>query len=396
MNRHILACTALSSAVLLALTACSTTGTPGPTSAPAPPEPTPSSSSPAPTPTPSPLEDLTPAQRAGQLVMVGLDANAPTDASRVAVHDDHVGNIFLAGRSSRGVEATAKVVADFTALVSADTTGDVPLLVATDQEGGSVQVLSGPGFSTIPSAVEQSTWEPSELTDSATAWASELAAAGINYNLAPVVDVVPADNAAANAPIGAFDRQYGATAESAAQGAGAFANGMEASGVGVSLKHFPGLGLVTGNTDTTANVTDTVTDASSDSVEAYRTLLADDPASVMVSTAVYELLDPDNPAAFSSAVVTDLLRDDLGWDGMVITDDLSAAAQVQNVDIGERAVRAIAAGCDLVLASASPADASVMVQAIADRAESDAEFAERVDESATRVLAAKEQIGISE
>ncbi|WP_043109786.1 glycoside hydrolase family 3 N-terminal domain-containing protein [Paraoerskovia marina] len=387
------------STAVLALTACSGGASEQEPSStdPSTPSGTATSATPDPTGTPeqtteNPLEGMTAEQRAGQLVMVGLEADDPAEASLAAVRDDHVGNIFLAGRSTEGVEATADVVDRFTALVDDETTAGVPLLVASDQEGGSVQVLRGDGFSDIPSAVDQATWGTETLVDRATTWGQELAAAGVNFNLAPVVDVVPEATAASNAPIGAFDRQYGATAEDAARGAGAFATGMEAAGVGVSLKHFPGLGLVTQNTDTTAGVTDTETDADSASVAAFRALIEEGPASVMVATAVYERLDPDNPAAFSSAVVTDLLRADLGYDGMVITDDLSAAAQVQSVDPAERAIRAIEAGCDVVLASAVPEDASIMVSAIADRAAEDPDFAERVDESAARVLAAKEQI----
>lgn len=378
--------------VILAATACSTSA---PTSTPSP-QPTTESTTSAPaetsTPTADPLAGLTLEQRAGQLVMVGLDASGADDDTVAAVREAHVGNIFLAGRSTAGVEATAAVVADMTALVGPDTTGDVPLLVATDQEGGAVQVLRGDGFSDIPSAVEQGSWAPETLADRATTWGAELSAAGIDFNLAPVVDVVPDSTAASNAPIGAFDRQYGATAESAAQGAAAFAEGMEASGVEVAVKHFPGLGLVTENTDTTAGVVDTATTADSPSVEAFRTVLAQDPASVMMATAVYEHLDPDNPAAFSSAVVTDLLRNDLGFDGMVITDDLSAAAQVQDVSPADRAVRAIEAGCDVVLASAVPQDATTMVEAIVERAQADPAFAARVNESAARVLAVKDQV----
>ncbi|GII99216.1 beta-N-acetylhexosaminidase [Sediminihabitans luteus] len=323
--------------------------------------------------------------------MVGVDANAPQDAAYAAVRDQHVGGIFVAGRSSAGVDAVADLVSSFTDLVDPTGPGG-PLLVATDQEGGAVQVLKGPGFSTIPSAVTQSGWPVETIQARATGWGAELAAAGITLNLAPVMDVVPAGTAGSNPPVGVFGRQYGDDAHRVAINANAFSAGMEASGVDVAIKHFPGLGLVDANTDTTAHVVDDQTDASSPSVEAFRAGIDDGAAVVMMATAVYTRLDPDNPAAFSHDVVTGLLRDELGFDRVCMTDDVSAAVQVADVDPGQRAVRTIAAGCDLVLASAKPEMAATMVDAIVARAEEDPEFAAQVDASVERVLAMKQRL----
>ncbi|BDZ42763.1 hypothetical protein GCM10025865_20620 [Paraoerskovia sediminicola] len=167
---------------------------------------------------------------------------------------------------------------------------------------------------------------------------------------------------------------------------------MEASGVDVTIKHFPGLGLVDKNTDTSSGVSDDSTDAGSPSVEAFRSGIDAGAAVVMMATADYELLDPGVPAAFSEPVVTGLLRDDLGFDGVIMTDDLSAAAQVQDVDPGDRAVRAVDAGCDLVLASASPEIIGPMADALLARAADDADFAAKIDAAAARVVAAKSRL----
>jgi len=109
----------------------------------------------------------------------------------------------------------------------------------------------------------------------------------------------------------------------------------------------------------------------------------------MVSSATYALIDASAPAVFSSKIVTDMLRTEMGFSGVVITDDVSAAVQVQGVAAGDRAVQAIRAGCDIVLASAEPAVAADMVKALIAAAQSDPAFAARVDESAARVLALK-------
>lgn len=358
-------------------------------------EPAPSPTPTAPTPTtpaPDPLAGWTLEQKVGQLLMVGVDVRSPQQESYDAVTTRHVGNVFLAGRSQAGTTATADLVAGFTALVSEETTRGTPLFVATDQEGGLVQVLRGPGFSQIPTALDQSRLEPAALQQQAATWGSELAAAGINLNLAPVMDLVPEQSAAQNPPIGYYDRAYGFTPESVTSHANAFSAGMEASGVDVTIKHFPGLGRVTANTDTDAGVTDDVTTRDDPSVEVFASGIDAGAAFVMTSTAVYTQIDPDRPAAFSPVVVDGMLRGDLGYEGVVITDDVSAAAQVQAWSPAERAVLTIEAGGDVVLASADPSVVAEMAEALVERAASDDAFAEKVDAAVERVLAAKERL----
>ncbi|GAD34291.1 putative beta-glucosidase [Microbacterium sp. TS-1] len=323
----------------------------------------------------------------GQVLMVGTPVDTVSPDAAAAIRDRGVGGLFLHGRSSSGVEATAALVAQFRDLAPE---GSPKLWVATDQEGGEVQVLSGPGFDEMPYAIRQADLGPDALRAAATTWGAQLAAAGIDVNLAPVADIVTsADTRSNNPPIGALGRQYGYDEQTVAAGAGAFADGMRASGVLPTFKHFPGLGRVDANTDYTAEVLDTVVSAESPDVDVYRALTASGPSLVMVGTARYQNIDPDHPAAFSSAVL-DLLRDRVGFDGVVITDDLSAAAAAEIVAPGDRAVEALSAGVDIVLASADPTVLPAMYDAVLSRAESDAAFAERVDESCGRVLAAKD------
>ena len=241
----------------------------------------------------------------------------------------------------------------------------------------------------MPSALEQGAMSPSDLQAAATTWGAELAAAGVNLNLAPVVDVPTEAGAAQNAPIGRYDRQYGYTLDSVGPHADAFANGMAASGVETAVKHFPGLGAVTGNTDTAADVTDTTTGPGSVQIDSFTHAIQRGTSMVMVSTAVYTQIDESAPAAFSPVVVDQLLRKTLGFAGVVITDDVSAAAQVSAWTPGDRAVDAIAAGCDIVLASKDPSVVPEMISALTAKARSDAAFSELVDAAVLRVLAAK-------
>ena len=329
-------------------------------------------------------------EKVGQLMMVGVDATAPKQSSNEAVDTHHVGNIFIAGRTTAGSQATQKVIASFTGRVGSATTHNTPMLVATDQEGGEVQVLSGSGFSDIPSAMDQSTQPRDQLEAAARTWGKELADVGVNMNLAPVVDLVDIDRPTANEPIGHWGREYGHDATTVSSQAGAFAAGMQASKVIPTYKHFPGLGRVTANTDTSADVVDRTTGRLPDAaVGVFAGAIAAGAQVIMVSSATYALIDASAPAVFSSKIVTDMLRTEMGFSGVVITDDVSAAVQVQGVAAGDRAVQAIRAGCDIVLASADPTVAADMVKAIIAAAQSDPAFAARVDESATRVLALK-------
>lgn len=334
-----------------------------------------------------PVEGLSLADRVGQLFMVGTSVDGADPITLAAVTEQNVGGLFLHGRSSAGAEATAELVGEFTAGADA---ASAPLWVATDQEGGDVQVLSGDGFDDMPTALTSAQQGDATLAADAARWGAQLAAAGVTMNLAPVVDIVTSpETAPENGPIGVYNRHYGYDEATVAAKAGAFAVGMRDSGVLPTLKHFPGLGRVTGNTDYSADVVDTEVSADSPDVAVYRALLAQGPAIVMMSTAVYERIDPDAPAAFSTPVVTGLLRDDVGHDGVVMTDDLSAATQVARWSPAERATLAIEAGVDLLLVSADPTVFPEMYDAVLARAETDDEFAAKVDAAAGRILTVK-------
>jgi beta-N-acetylhexosaminidase len=365
----------------LSLVGCAPGGPPAPTM----------TLTPAPTHTVvDPIAGLSLPQRVGQLFMVGTTATTAEPGTLAAITGRHVGNVFLSGRSRLGVTATAAVVAKLRAQVSSASTAGVPLFVATDQEGGEVQVLQGSGFSAIPTGVAQGQLSAASLESSSVTWGSQLHAAGVNMDLAPVVDLVSSAAAApANPPIGAFKREFGFNAQTIVTHANAFRQGMTASHVMTVIKHFPGLGFVTKNTDTSADVVDTVTGPSGVDVGIYRSEIAAGAACIMVSSATYKRIDASNPGVFSHTMVTGLLRDQLGFSGIIMTDDLSGAKQVASVAPGDRAIRAIEAGVDIVLVSKDPVVAAAMVDAVLAKAKSDPTFAALVDAAARRVVETK-------
>lgn len=334
--------------------------------------------------------ELTIAEQVGQLYMVAVSTDGLDEATASALTETHTGSVVLLGNSTAGAAAITAVTADVAALG----TDTMPVLVAVDQEGGTVQRLKGPGFSDIPTAVQQAELPEGELRDAARGWGEELAAVGVQYNLAPVADVVPESRQTSNAPIGALQRNYGNDRAVAARGVAEFTEGMGQAGIATSLKHFPGLGKVTANTDFDV-ATDTDVVPGDEDWSVFTAGIDAGASSVMVSSAVFTNLDPDTEAVFSSLVISDILRGELGFDKVVIADDLGAAAAVADIPASERGTRFIRAGGDLAI-NADPTLLKGMVADTLASAEADTGFAAQVAGSAARVLELKSDVGLME
>lgn len=322
----------------------------------------------------------------GQLLMVGVSTSGLDSATSDAIRLSNAGSVVLLGKA----EASRADISVVNAAVGALGTAELPILVAVDQEGGQVQRLQGEGFSRIPSAVEQGALAPEDLHERAASWGQELRDAGVRFNLAPTADVVPAEGVSKNAPIGRLQRHYGTAPEAVSGSAVAFIEGMQDAGIATSVKHFPGLGRVKDNTDF-AVARDTVTVEDDAYWMPFIDGIAAGASSVMVSSAVFEKIDPDSEAVFSKKIITDILRGKLAFDGVVIADDLGAAKSVADIEPGERAVRFVTAGGDLVI-TADPKLATDMSAALVEAAE-DPAFEEQVTASTARVLALKESVG---
>ncbi len=334
------------------------------------------------------LADLTLPAKVGQLIMLGFDSGGSSAGAIRAVRRHHLGEVTMTGRNYSGVEAVRTTTDRLQAAAS------LPLFVATDQEGGQVQVLHGPGFPEMPSAKEQGRLPTGVLEQRAQRWGTALKKAGINLDLAPVLAVVPKSLGVENLPLGQYDRQYGSLASRVTTHGLAFGAGLEGSGVVPVVKHFPGLGSVRANTDDTAHVTDTTTGPNSDAIKPFAAAVRAGLPVIMISSATYTRIDATNPAMFSAPVITGLLREKLGFDGVVLSDDMGAAASA--VAFGTAARRAIAfisAGGDVIL-TVNPADVPIMIRALVRRAKDEPAFAELVDASVLRVLVAKKAAAV--
>ena len=386
-------------AVALVLSTCTTSARPTPTPS--------ATESPTATaiasPTPSPtatvecavrvLATMTTEQRIGQLFLLGLANDQLGTAETSAIRTYHFGSVWFVEQSAAGAPAIKAVADAVQALATAETTASVRFFVAANQEGGIIQSLKGPGFSTIPSALDQSAIDPAALQTSAALWGRELASAGVNLNFAPVLDVVPPGTDAQNEPIGALRRGYGHDPATVSVHAIAFMRGMNDAGIATTGKHFPGLGRVTGNTDFTAAVVDDVTTTTDPYLAPFRDAIGAGVPMVMVALAKYQKIDPTTLAVFSTPVMRNLLRDSLNFTGVVVSDDLGATAAVANIAPADRAINFLLAGGDLII-SKTIAPANAMAAAISARASGGGAFKTRVDDAALRVLRSKVARGL--
>jgi beta-N-acetylhexosaminidase len=290
-------------------------------------------------------------QKIARLLIVGFRGLTVDDAPwiQTAIAEHGLGGVILFDRDqttggARNVKTPAQV-RQLTADLRKLATGR-ELIIGIDQEGGIVTRLS-PKWGYPAVASQASIGEKSD--DAIRAWATgiarTLADAGINYNFAPVVDV---NVNPTNPAIGALDRSFSADAQTVAHDAAVAITAHRAAGVRTALKHFPGLGSATTNTDFgVADVTKTWTVTE---IDPYGELLVAGLAdSIMVGHIVNGQLDPNAPGSLSKDTVTLNLRTRLGWRGVVVTDDMGAAAITEAFGFEDAIGLALEAGNDLLL-----------------------------------------------
>jgi beta-N-acetylhexosaminidase len=338
------------------------------------------------------LNQMTEAQRVGQLFMIGLMDDQLNGNDQAAIGTWHFGSVLFAQHTTAGVAAIRAQSNAIQAQATQPNTDGVPFFVAANQEGGRAQGLSGPGFDAMPSALFQGGFSPAQLQTLASRWGSQLGSAGINLNLAPVADVVPPGTDAANAPIGQLQREYGHDPAAVASHVAAFIAGMQAAGIFTAAKHFPGLGRVHGNTDFTSDVVDTVTMPGDPYLAPFAVAIEAGAPFVMISEATYTRIDARHQAVFSDTVINGMLRGTLGFRGVVISDSLGANA-VLGLSPATRAIGFLDAGGDMIVLNQID-QAQQMAAAVLSYANGRAWFRARVDNAAWHVLHAKEAAGL--
>ena len=285
---------------------------------------------------------LTPAQLAGQHVIAGFRGyKAPPDLLR-RIRRGEVGGVILFRHNVKSRDQVALAVEQMQAVPRPHDV-DEPLLVMVDQEGG--RVVRIPGAPRRSAAAVGATGRSRVARAAGLAAGSTLRSAGVNVNLAPVVDVARRGSAMERER-----RAYGRRARKVSRLATAFTDGLARRGVMASPKHFPGFGAANANTDH-RRVRIGVSRGALRSIDErpYRRLFGRGVQLVMISTAIYTAFDGGRPAALSRAVATDELREQLGFEGVSMTDALGTPATAPFGGPTEVGIRAANAGVDLML-----------------------------------------------
>ena len=288
-------------------------------------------------------------EMAGAMLMVGFRGTVPPSYILDALEKGDVGGVILFDKDTRAAKGARNIsspeqVRQLTATLRNH--ARQPLLIAVDQEGGHVARLSAlQGFTPLPSAEAMGLQDAQHTYIHAHRTGMELRSLGINVDLAPVVDV---RRAACSPGLGDKGRLFGGTPAHVSAHAAAFARGLLEAGVIPALKHFPGLGSAT--LDSHSALPDVTESWSEDELEPYREAFASGwPGMVLVGHVFNRQLDPVLPASLSPAVIEGVLRGQLGFDGVVISDDLGMGAVSGSYPLKELIRLAVLAGNDILL-----------------------------------------------
>ena len=327
-------------------------------------------------------DSIKPASMLGQLFMAGLPGTAIDDSTLNLIEEFRVNNFIYFRRNVESPEQLKKLSVDIYKACTENNLG--PPLIAIDQEGGSVARL-GPPFTQFPDArvLAQSENPESRLSDYARICASELKSIGVNYNLAPVLDVCEAGK-----EYFMEKRSLGSDPEEVSRLGIHVLREMQARGIATSAKHFPGLGeAVVDPHFKLPYVTKSEFDLRSQDILPFQHAVAAGVASIMTSHTIYNYLDPENLATLSKIILMDLLRNEMGYDGVVITDDLEMGAIEKEGDLGQAALQAFAAGADLLLICHSHEKVIDALEKTGRAIEKSSDLQARLQESIRRVTA---------
>ena len=318
------------------------------------------------------MDRLTLRQQVGQLLVSSFDEPTAPDYILRRLRAEETAGVILFARNAASPEQWRDLTRSLQRAAGARA------LVMVDQEGGPVRTVTFAG----PPAGQPFQGPPAAVRDTARDAACELREVGVNVNLAPVADVAAPGSALAS-------RAFAGDASAVAAGTRAAVAGMRAARVAATAKHFPGLGGASVNTDDASATVDVPRSTIEErDLPPFRAAVAERVPLVMLSHALYPALDAERIASQSGAIATDLLRRELGFDGVAVTDSLEAQAVLDRSGIAAAAERSIEAGVDLVLMTGSASWNEVFPRLL-ERAQESSSFRRRVRESAARVLALK-------
>ena len=320
---------------------------------------------------------------AGNVIVCGFEGLAAPAAIRRWLSEQSVAGLILFGRNIDDMDQAAELIATCTE----GTDPELPILICVDQEGGRVARFREPVVRLPPMRALAAAGDTQLTRDAGRVLGRQLRAIGVNLDFAPVLDV---DTNPKNPVIG--DRAFGRTPDVVIEHALAFADGLHDGGVLSCGKHFPGHG----DTDLDSHLALPTLHhdrARLNEVELppFRAAAQRIP-SVMTAHVVFDAVDSDVPATMSRAAIGELLREDLGFEGAVFSDDLEMRAITERYSIEEAGVLAIEAGCDLLLVCSDVEAAARLRETLATEADRSEPFRARLAEARSRADALRRQI----
>ena len=325
------------------------------------------------------VANMSDADKVGQLMMIGIHGKTLNDDAKFMLNEYRVGGIILFDRNMESKDQVKSLIADINK--TGKSAGLTPLFIGIDQEGGAVARMEDQLIKVPPA--EELGKEPIEQAVSlAKQSGTELKGLGFNINFAPVADLGLT-----------YGRSFSTNPDEAVRYASAVGKAYDEAGLWYSYKHFPGIG----KTDVDLHADTSVVPVSKE------TLLNEDTKvfvdlikqskpntyAIMVSHAMYPQIDADHPSSLSKAIITDWLRKDMGYNGVVVTDDMDMGALAKHYTFGDMAVQSILAGSDILLVCHEYEHMQEAYNGLMKAVKDGRISKERLDESVKRILLMK-------
>lgn len=324
------------------------------------------------------VESMSQTEKLGQMVMIGIQGTKVDDDSLYMLNQYHMGGVILFDRNMENPEQVKQLTSD----LQAQSNEKVPLFIGIDEEGGDV-VRMAEKLTPPPSQKEiGATGDIEQAKTWAIKTAKSLKDMGINVNFAPVADVGSNDK-----------RSYSTDTNTVIDFVRAATEGYQQENIIYSLKHFPGIGKGKVDSHVDSSSIDVAKEVlMAEDILPFKTIIDENEPNdyfILVSHLKYPALDEEYPASLSSKIMTDLLRNELGYKGIIITDDMEMGAVANHNDFRTIGVNAVKAGADIVLVCHEYEHEQEVYLGLLDAVNNGEISQQRIDESVKRIVKAK-------
>lgn len=330
------------------------------------------------------VANMSDADKVGQLLMIGIHGKTLNDDAKFMLNEYRVGGIILFDRNMESKDQVKSLITDINK--TGKSAGLTPLFIGIDQEGGAVARMEDQLIK-VPPAEEVGKESVEQAASLAKQVGTELKDLGFNINFAPVADLGLT-----------YGRSFSTNPDEVVRYASAIGKAYEEAGLWYSYKHFPGIGKtdVDLHADTSVVPVPKETLLNEDTKVFVDLIKQSKPNTyaIMVSHAMYPQIDPDHPSSLSKAIITDWLRKDMGYNGVVVTDDMDMGALAKHYTFGDMAVQSILAGSDILLVCHEYEHMQEAYNGLMKAVKDGRISKERLDESVKRILLMKMSRGI--